>query len=336
MAVVDYFSKGKVGSKINVHFVSLVSYRYPEKISLDVSHFQNVETLKIEISSKTGIEPLCMQITTVDGTETSKIFQSSDSFSMESLLNQTIMVYQTSLPESVFVPVNMYDVDLDCFFGIPIIVKLDAETNYIDLEERLMTMLLRFSRPNYPEPDPLINWWEDYVVQTESVLAEPQGETSDDGEIFKVHQAILIARSEVFATMLTSTIRTQEKETNMLVVKDVKPKVMKELLRGLYTGQINNIDEIALDLFVAADKYLLPKLKSMAAESIIRNMYYKSALKLAAFGNYYDYKDLVDLAISQILRNYDKIICLPDWPIFVRTHPDLIIRICEGLAPIQT
>jgi speckle-type POZ protein len=136
--------------------------------------------------------------------------------------------------------------------------------------------------------------------------------------------------------MLTSTIRTQEKETNMLVVKDVKPKVMKELLRGLYTGQIKNIDEIALDLFVAADKYLLSKLKSMAAESIIRNTYYKSALRLAALGNYYNYKEIVDHAKSQILGNYDKIIRLADWPIFVRTHPDLVIKICEGLAPIQT
>ena len=122
----------------------------------------------------------------------------------------------------------------------------------------------------------------------------------------------------------------------MLVVKDVKPKVMKELLRGLYTGQINNIDEIALDLFVAADKYLLPKLKSMAAKSIIQNTYYKSALKLAAFGNYYNCKELVDHAMSQIFGNYDKIIRLADWPIFVRTHPELVIRICAGVTPIQT
>jgi hypothetical protein len=144
---------------------------------LDVSHFLNVETLKKEISSKTGIEPLCMLVTTVDFNETSKVFQTSDSFSVERLLNQTIVVYQMSLPdlESEFVPVIMFDVDLKCYFGIPIIVKLDAQTNYDALEERLMTILLRFSRHNYPEADPLMNWWEENVVKSGSVSAEPQG-----------------------------------------------------------------------------------------------------------------------------------------------------------------
>jgi hypothetical protein len=116
-----------------------------------------------------------MQVTTVDGNETSKIFQTSDNFSRRSLLNQTIVVYQVSLLESVFVPVNMFDVDLKRCFGIPIIVKLDAQPDYNALEERLMTMLLRFSRKNYPEPDPLMTWWEENVVQAGSVSAEPQG-----------------------------------------------------------------------------------------------------------------------------------------------------------------
>jgi hypothetical protein len=146
---------------------------------LDVSHFLNVATLKKEISSKTGIEPLCMVVTTAEFNETSKIFQSSDCFSVGRLLNQTIVVYQTSLPEpaseSEFVPVNMYDVDMGRCFGIPIIVKLDTQPDYDALEERLMTILLRFSRKNYPEHDPLMTWWEENVVQAGSALAEPQG-----------------------------------------------------------------------------------------------------------------------------------------------------------------
>ncbi len=120
-----------------------------------------------------------MQVTTIDGTKMSKIFQTSDSFSAENLLNQTIVVYQTSLlepeSESVFVPVNMYDVDLKRCFGIPIIIKLDAQTNYVDLEERLITILLRFSLKIYPEPDPLMNWWDENVVQAGPVSTEPQG-----------------------------------------------------------------------------------------------------------------------------------------------------------------
>jgi hypothetical protein len=116
-----------------------------------------------------------MQVTTVDGTEMNNIFQTSDIFSVERLWNKTIVIYQASMPESVFVPVNMYDTDTGRCFGIPIIVKLDAQPDYNALEERLMAMLLRFSRPNYPEPDPLMTWWEENVVQAGSALAEPQG-----------------------------------------------------------------------------------------------------------------------------------------------------------------
>jgi hypothetical protein len=116
-----------------------------------------------------------MQVMTFSGTETRKVFQLTDSFSGESLRNQTIIVYQTSLPVSVFVPVNMYDVDMGRCFGIPIIVNLAQRTNYVDLEEQLMAMLLRFSRPNYPEPDPLMTWWEENVVQAGSLLVETQG-----------------------------------------------------------------------------------------------------------------------------------------------------------------
>jgi hypothetical protein len=59
------------------------------------------------------------------------------------------------------------------------------------------------------------------------------------GEVsFAVHKTVLIARSEVFAAMLTASSDNSEKATNRMVIKDIKPKVVKELLRFLYTGKV--------------------------------------------------------------------------------------------------
>jgi hypothetical protein len=62
---------------------------------------------------------------------------------------------------------------------------------------------------------------------------------SNDGVRFPVHKTILIARSEVFAAMLTSS-RNQETKTNRSIIPDVKPKVFKGLLHYLYTGEVSS------------------------------------------------------------------------------------------------
>ena len=57
-------------------------------------------------------------------------------------------------------------------------------------------------------------------------------------ESFAVHKAILGSRSEVFEAWLNDPY-SPESITNRFKMKNVKPEVLKEFLRFLYTDQVN-------------------------------------------------------------------------------------------------
>ena len=52
-----------------------------------------------------------------------------------------------------------------------------------------------------------------------------------------------------------------EAQSDRVVVDDVEPDVMKELLRFMYTDTAPNLERMADTLLAAADKYQLDRLK---------------------------------------------------------------------------
>ena len=66
-------------------------------------------------------------------------------------------------------------------------------------------------------------------------LVSTKGE--DEETKFEVHKTILMARSEVFAAMLSNTDMS-ETRTNSTTIKDLSPGALKEMLRFLYTDQV--------------------------------------------------------------------------------------------------
>ena len=92
------------------------------------------------------------------------------------------------------------------------------------------------------------------------------------GQQFTAHKAILAARSPVFAAMLKPS--SKEYLTGIVDVVDIEANVFKELLRYIYTGQVplEKMDEVAAWLLVAADKYLLEKLKKACGDYLINRI----------------------------------------------------------------
>ena len=66
---------------------------------------------------------------------------------------------------------------------------------------------------------------------------------------FNVHKTILAARSPVFAAMFEHDCRQ-----NRVDIPDVEVEVFQELLRYLYTDQVQEIEKYAVELYIAADK----------------------------------------------------------------------------------
>jgi speckle-type POZ protein len=67
--------------------------------------------------------------------------------------------------------------------------------------------------------------------------------------------------------MLTTDM--QEASSSKIIVGDIDGETMLELLRFIYTNEVENIDEIAKNLIYAAEKYDLPELKALCASKLI-------------------------------------------------------------------
>lgn len=70
---------------------------------------------------------------------------------------------------------------------------------------------------------------------------------------FRVHKAILSARSPVFEAMFEHDMR--ENEENSVEITDVAAEVLEKLLGYIYTGKVPfELDRFAPELLMAADK----------------------------------------------------------------------------------
>ncbi len=70
---------------------------------------------------------------------------------------------------------------------------------------------------------------------------------------FKVHKFPLFTHSAVFAAMFKHK-KTKEALKKKVVIEDVPAEVMRSLLHYIYTGTVENKDDLSVELFSAADK----------------------------------------------------------------------------------
>jgi speckle-type POZ protein len=87
---------------------------------------------------------------------------------------------------------------------------------------------------------------------------------------FMAHRCVLAERSSVFEAMITTEMA--EKKLNRIVIDDIDDATMQELLRFIYTKEIQNLDTIAPKLLYAAEKYDLQELKSLCASHLIEEV----------------------------------------------------------------
>ena len=83
-------------------------------------------------------------------------------------------------------------------------------------------------------------------------------------QTFAAHKLILGARSPVFKGMFSHDML--ENRTKEVVVDECEPEVFKQLLLYLYTDSCGEIEQ-PLQLYLLADRYILPDLKDICKEA---------------------------------------------------------------------
>ena len=76
----------------------------------------------------------------------------------------------------------------------------------------------------------------------------------------KIYQKLFIDfKSDVFDAMFTHDF--QETTSNRVIINDLEPEAVMEMVRFMYKGRVQNLERVNQALLVAADKYNIEDLK---------------------------------------------------------------------------
>ncbi|XP_043484800.1 speckle-type POZ protein-like [Leptopilina heterotoma] len=98
-----------------------------------------------------------------------------------------------------------------------------------------------------------------------------------DNRELKAHKVILASRSPVFLAMFQHQFAEQN---NNVTIVDIRFEIFEALLQYIYNCEIKDLNDIADELLIAADKYLIDELKFMCEKVLTSNMSKEKAANL--------------------------------------------------------
>ncbi|GBM67082.1 Protein roadkill [Araneus ventricosus] len=121
---------------------------------------------------------------------------------------------------------------------------------------------------------------------------------------FPAHKIVLCSRSSVFKAMMISDMK--EKNTECIQVDDLENDTVEQLLLFLYSDSLPNIQlKSATQLYYAADKYQIGKLKEMCSSFFTQNLSASNAGDLLLLADTHNYSNLRKVAEDFILEHED-------------------------------
>ena len=128
---------------------------------------------------------------------------------------------------------------------------------------------------------------------------------------FKAHKVVLAAASPVFEAMFKEG--TKEHEDNYVNIEDIDSDVFDVFLRFIYSGQVDHLDEMCLDLLVAADKYDVQPLKEICVQHMTKNISVENAVDVLALAGLYDVEPIKLQAQKFITNNMAGVMKTKSW-----------------------
>uniref|UniRef100_A0A8D8BLS4 Protein roadkill n=1 Tax=Culex pipiens TaxID=7175 RepID=A0A8D8BLS4_CULPI len=208
-------------------------------------------------------------------------------------------------------------------------ITIERETFMQFFKEDTLTLRLKFTLLKQPavkslEPELLQNYTS---LLSNEQLSDVTIQVSKHK--FYAQRAVLSIRSPVFAAMFQSGM--QESQQNLITIKDIRPEVVQEVLRFIYTGEVIGLAKLAHELLAAADKYSLEKLRRMCETHLMGHLEQETILKTLVLADLYHAQELKDHAIQFICENI-KTMQGTNWKGLCSTHPDLVADIFNKLS----
>ena len=93
-------------------------------------------------------------------------------------------------------------------------------------------------------------------------------------------------------------------------------------MMGNFTFQINedNILQSASGLLTAADKYNIPRLKTICEEAMCENIEVSNAAEVLILGYLHEAKNLQSVAVEFVTTNLSRVSETPGWKVIAESH----------------
>ncbi|XP_051161496.1 speckle-type POZ protein-like [Leptopilina boulardi] len=122
---------------------------------------------------------------------------------------------------------------------------------------------------------------------------------------FPAHKIMLASVSSVFEKMFSHQMK--ENITNVVEINDVDPIVFNELLRYIYTGKIENINNMAFGLYELANYYDINKLQLICEQYLRNGLFVENVIYILELADRYNSVDLKNKCIKYIDGNFEKV-----------------------------
>lgn len=147
----------------------------------------------------------------------------------------------------------------------------------------------------------------------------------DDQEL-KAHKCVLAAASPVFQSMLQNS-NWKENVENKMEITDISVEVFEQLLHYIYLGNLTDLDKIAPELIYLAEKYDMPRLKTLCSKKLCEQIKKENAWRILEIADDCLAIDLKKDAMDFILANRTHMIKRDEYQNIVSKKLNLIADI---------
>ncbi|XP_038116036.1 speckle-type POZ protein [Culex quinquefasciatus] len=123
----------------------------------------------------------------------------------------------------------------------------------------------------------------------------------------------------------------QESKENTVKITDIRAEVFQEVLRFIYTGKVQDMDQLARALLIAADKYSLDTLKSKCSEHLGSRLSVATATATLELADKYNAGALKQQAIKFISKHV-KQLNPADWKEVLTNNFDVAAEIIAQMV----
>ncbi|OXU16802.1 hypothetical protein TSAR_011219 [Trichomalopsis sarcophagae] len=146
-----------------------------------------------------------------------------------------------------------------------------------------------------------------------------------EGKTIRAHKCILAKNSSVFAAMFDA--ESNERKEIVLEIHDSTYSILMEMIRFIYTGKVNGIENMIEDLAIAANKYALHRLMIICEQTMIKCLSIHNVIHSLLFADKLEMKELKAMAIEFIIASGSNAIDQENF----RTLPmDVVLEVCSA------